>query len=1330
MAPGATHAQMELSSKGSICARADSRSSACADGALIQELHRRHHLKVGPRTTGIPEYTVDIEISFPDASFVSQIKDFIARNLTFPIALGVSDTEIKSIDVTTACNQTGSDVQCSCESGYLWNNTVCDAYSPCPGHNANPCDCIKSTSIPTQYCQPTLVFRNMSLRLLEPFTADFKDQTSAKYIKYKTDLDTEIVKAYKSLNGFRYGNVTDFRPGSVVADYTLVTEPASTAAITTANQNLITGLTTANYSVDPTIKTIIMDRSNIEVSPAGIFPRDNVVLICSVDVAVYTNVSWYQNKTEAIDSALYTTQVVGSSVQSTLTLSRIPPSQAGTYRCTVDNGSDSYVAETTVVVQPLDITILNTNISCNNLEVPVVQCCTQGSSVDFQMTCTVNSGKEGIVRNNTPCRTYHVAVDDATCARLKTGSYDCTCYTTNGANETRNVKVIYQPNCSPLGIGGSRESIFLNSGCQGSELTPNGSLHVGASVTSNNSVSEGKDLIMQCNCNSTSVQSITWYLANTTIPSQYYTNNLSTCQSNLTIPSTVTTVAWDGTYQCSVETGSGGIVAANKVIKVYRLVRPSQISRSPVSGSFQCKQNITFSCCLGDASGYRDPVLEILTTTGNLLQTKNMSFPPTDQCFKVFYIPSTPAECVDFDARCTLTNDNNDTVASDNMNLKYVADPTCLTPYVGRLGSVTVVSCQELDARLTGTKNFTCVKNNTGATWNLTYYGCVSVALDNIKNQLDTLTSPTSKDLVPSILGNLTSTVNTEKGTITTSANDLTLVVNLLSRVETALDKVEKPVMENFLQTVNVVVDNSTTWNQVPNRVQASSNLLQSVEKFAEKLSISGPISINNNSNIQLSGNIISNLTDYTADFDFSHTNNLTGNILINKTALQEFSANSTVISVAYSTLKDILGSPGNNSSTLGVINGLVMTTTVKGNYTNFKIGMDFKKSNHTLNNASCVFWNFKIQDWDNTGCQAKNNTDSTMVTCVCDHLTSFSILMSYDYNVSPEEELILKYISYIGLGISILSLVICIIIEATVWKSVTKNKTSYLRHVCIMNIAVTLLMADIWFIIGSAMSDYGNVDACVTATFFTHVFYLCTFFWMLTMGLILFYRLMCVFHDLSKTVMMGIAFFLGYGCPIIISVITVAVTQPSKTYTHGKACWLNMKESKAFLAFIVPALTILLVNFITLFVVIIKVLRPSVGDKPKKEEKSSLNHIAKCILILTPLLGLTWGFGIGVMISGTVVIRGIFSALNALQGLFILLFGCLMDKKVRDALLSRFSVSRWSSQQTKTSNLRSSDPVFSKGVINLFAKRGVYNISSAQASSSSEMSNSYSLLT
>ncbi|XP_044145228.1 adhesion G protein-coupled receptor F5 isoform X2 [Bufo gargarizans] len=1259
------------------------------DREIESETVMERSLSRRKRATGVTEYTVDIEISFPDPSFANQIKQFIANNLTFPIPIGINDTEITSINVAQACNQTGSSVQCSCESGYTWPSTVCVPYNTCPGSNASRCDCITGSSIPTEYCRPETVSIKLLLRILGDYPAELGDQTSATYLNYKTDLEAEFVKAYKPLTGFISANVTGFRSGSIVVDYTVVTEPVSPSALTTANQNLVDNLKAANYSVD-SIKPVINDQSFITVSPSNIFNKDRVELNCTVNISSYTSVAWYFNGTLQNTSNSKTT---GSGpVQSIFTISRASVNNRGTYLCTVDNDLTSYQMEKTIVVLPLTMTILESNVSCNKVDFPIIKCCTEGLSMDFDLTCNTKPEIKGVVRNDTPCKTYIVSADEKTCATFSSGSYDCTCSTINGANETRNVKVFYQ-----------------------ASLTVNSNL---------NAISEGGDLIVKCNCNATSVNSISWFFQNNKIPSQYSTSNPTSCNSTLTVPSTELTVAWSGTYLCSVDTGTNGIVSGSKQITVHKLVKPEQINRSPVSSNFQCKGNISFSCCLSDTTGYKKAELQIVTKPGTILSSQDM--PSTNQCFRTTYTPSKDTECVNFTAQCVITNEIGDTVTSLPMGLTLVKNAVCTTPYIGETDSVIEVSCRDEDPKLTGTKTLICDESGD---WKINSLDCVSAALDDIKNQLDILTSPGSEEKIPAVLANLSSTVTNQRDNISTSTNNIQLVVSLLQRVNEGVKKVEPTVMKDFLQTVDIIVGNTATWNQFSdsNRITESSNILLSVEQFAGKLSIDGSINLTNNSNIQLFGNIISNLSkNYFADFNSGLTDNLTGNVQINRTTLDSLPQNATIISVAYATLKDILKINGSNSSTQGEINGLVMTTTVTANFTSFKIGMDFKKSNETLNNATCVFWNFAIHDWDSSGCHPENNS-STMVTCVCDHLTSFSILMSY---IAPEEEKILTYISYFGLGISILSLVICIILEATVWKSVTKNKTSYMRHICIMNISVTLLMADIWFIIGGVMFESKNVDVCVAATFFTHVFYLCTFFWMLTMGLILFYRLMCVFHDLSKKVMMGISFFLGYGCPIIISVITVAVTQPSKKYTSDKACWLNVKDSNAFLAFIIPALTILLVNFITLFVVIIKVLRPSVGDRPKKEEKSSLNHITKCILILTPLLGLTWGFGIGTLFTNTVAIHGIFSALNALQGLFILLFGCLMDKKVRDALFSRFSVSRWSSQQTKTSNLSTSDPVFSKGFINLFARKGVYNISSAQASSSSEMSNSYSLLT
>ncbi|KAM4521800.1 adhesion G-protein coupled receptor F1-like [Odontesthes bonariensis] len=354
-------------------------------------------------------------------------------------------------------------------------------------------------------------------------------------------------------------------------------------------------------------------------------------------------------------------------------------------------------------------------------------------------------------------------------------------------------------------------------------------------------------------------------------------------------------------------------------------------------------------------------------------------------------------------------------------------------------------------------------------------------------------------------------------------------------------------------------------------------------------------------------------------------------------------------------------------NSSSNSINGRVALIQSSGKINN--ISITFDTLNDTLGNPKCVFWNFSLLDglggWDNEGCSLVVFENET-VSCNCNHLTSFSILMSPNSPKNP----VLDIITYTGVGISMTSLVICFIIEAVIWRKLRRNTTSYLRHVSIVNIAVSLLIANIWFIIGAAISeaDQANPPACSAAAFFIHFFYLSLFFWMLASALLLFYRTVSVFDGLSKTAMLAIGFSLGYGAPLIIATITIAVTAPKEEYIRDiEVCWLNWDESRALLAFVVPALLIVLINFIILVVVVCKLLRRRVGaSAAQAAEKHVLVVIARCLAVLTPLFGSTWALGVGIMIDQTNEgIRITFAFFNSLQGFFILVFGLLLDKTV-----------------------------------------------------------------
>uniref|UniRef100_A0A8B9J568 Adhesion G protein-coupled receptor F5 n=2 Tax=Astyanax mexicanus TaxID=7994 RepID=A0A8B9J568_ASTMX len=432
-----------------------------------------------------------------------------------------------------------------------------------------------------------------------------------------------------------------------------------------------------------------------------------------------------------------------------------------------------------------------------------------------------------------------------------------------------------------------------------------------------------------------------------------------------------------------------------------------------------------------------------------------------------------------------------------------------------------------------------------------------------------------------------------------------------------------------------------------------------SIEKIGESLS-DEPLSLTT-SNIQL------NRTNFTNSFHgtFGQSSNTEIDILNSNTS-------SSITIIVFSALQNIL--PVRNATH----NESILTDTKIGSNvvmikldqkTDPLLSLSFDTKNNSLSTPQCVFWNFSLLDgvggWDSNGCEANQSEKSGYVVCHCNHTTAFSILMS----PFPFDDPALEFITYIGVAISMGSLVLCLLIEILIWKSMTKNDTSYMRHLSTVNLAASLLIADICFIIGAGIVKKGQdmpVRACTAVTFFMHFFYLALFFWMLLSALLLLYRTLVVFSRMSRSVMMAIAFIIGYGAPLLIAVITVAVTAGNNGYIQeAKACWLNWDKTKALLAFVIPALTIVVINILVLAVVLYKMLRRGVAVTTHAEEKHTMLVIARCVGILTPLFGLTWGFGIGTMVSTSKGIHIVFATLNSLQGFFILVFGTLLDNKV-----------------------------------------------------------------
>ncbi|KFP16615.1 putative G-protein coupled receptor 116, partial [Egretta garzetta] len=1221
------------------------------------------------------EYTIDIEVSLMDSSFLEPIREYF-RNLSLPVSTNISDVEITNINITTVCLSSGDNNSCcSCENGYAWPSAVCSGLVACPSVSlepALPCGYMKEMPFYGPYCEPQTkepIVMIMSVRLNISFQDDLGDPSSVLYNKYKADLEKAFNASYRCLPGFVSATVTGFRPGSVIVNYEVKAGAASFSQIANSNR-IVPQFLDAYYQLDQATFTIEMtNHTNFTVIPVDIFQGDTVKLICEIN-STSENVTWYFSNQTITTNSRYLIEAKAS--RSILTIKNTTIHDSGSYKCvfTKRKSLHTLVFKDT---KPIEVSLLNISsnfnnidVTCNNPEMqtnsPVLSCCIDrhlpSLTGDWKVNGTINiSGVSSFSEN---CTEYKLNINESLCPPKDSGAvttYTCELRTGHGARGSRDIRVTYL----------RRANVKISSAV--------------------NSVSEGHGFNLTCESDISNYDSISWKIQsgnNTkTVDCDTCINSSFSAMSVLTVKAA--TLAWNGTFICTFSQKNLES-SANKTIQVFSLPLKQNIMINPIEAPIQCNKPEALQCCI------RAHSMEDYNVTF-MVEHKEVPFEKEVRgnlsCYTYNYMESDCSK-ENLTASCKFFNHIEQGVESEFIRLNLIdGNKVSCSDNLGSgiEGSTLIKPCYNLNdpyGFTQGRKTYTC----SNKSWKLKADECLSVAINNVLTEAEVtfMSFLEPRANLPKYLEELKNTVRQEQTTRNISSADLGTVVVILDKISPIPANATETNIENFLCIVDMIVANSTTavWETLTEKnISIRSSLLQSVEKFCLHLQpVNNTIPPVSASTLQLQGLVTKNNTDYNKNF--VSTENLTVNVYIGETEIQTLTHNSVIVSVMYSSFGRILSLNEPES-----VNGLLITTTVQSNSSRqkFDVNMTFAKKNSSPKNR-CVFWNFTLNElnggWDGHGCTSTEEED--YVICTCNHLTSFSILMSGDQ--SPQSE-IEDYITYIGLAISILSLVACIIIESLVWKYVTNNTTSYMRHVCMLNIATSLLIADIWFIVTAALNDQMSKDTCFVATFFIHLFYLCVFFWMLSLGLILFYRLVFILHNTSKTTQKVVSFCLGYGCPFLIAVITIAVTQPRNSYIRTGVCWLNWKDSKAVLAFIIPALIIVAMNLFITTVVIIKILRPTIGDRSNRQEKNSLFQIGKSVAILTPLLGLTWGFGLATVVkNNSRAFHILFSLLNALQGLFILVFATLWDKKIQEALLKRNSMSKWSSQQTKVRSL------------------------------------------
>ncbi|NWW85629.1 AGRD2 protein, partial [Rhynochetos jubatus] len=298
---------------------------------------------------------------------------------------------------------------------------------------------------------------------------------------------------------------------------------------------------------------------------------------------------------------------------------------------------------------------------------------------------------------------------------------------------------------------------------------------------------------------------------------------------------------------------------------------------------------------------------------------------------------------------------------------------------------------------------------------------------------------------------------------------------------------------------------------------------------------------------------------------------------------------------------------------------------------------------------------------WSTAGCSVVTSLpDST--ACFCNHTTNFAVLLQvYEMQQrTTKEELTLQTLTFIGCGVSFCALTVTFILFLAVGVPKSERTTVHKNLIFALAAAEALLMF-------SELAKTNQV-LCFTVTACLHLFFMAAFSWMLVEGLLLWSKVVAV--NMSEDRRMKFYYVTGWGLPVVIVGVTLATS--FNKYVADNHCWLNI-QTNVIWAFVGPVLFILAVNTFVLFrVVMVTVSSARRRSKMLTPHSSLENQIgiqiwatAKPILVLLPVLGLTWVCGVLVHLS--IVWAYVFIVLNSLQGLYIFLVYAIYNSEVRD---------------------------------------------------------------
>ncbi|XP_030837709.1 adhesion G protein-coupled receptor L2 [Strongylocentrotus purpuratus] len=299
-----------------------------------------------------------------------------------------------------------------------------------------------------------------------------------------------------------------------------------------------------------------------------------------------------------------------------------------------------------------------------------------------------------------------------------------------------------------------------------------------------------------------------------------------------------------------------------------------------------------------------------------------------------------------------------------------------------------------------------------------------------------------------------------------------------------------------------------------------------------------------------------------------------------------------------------------------------------------------------------CRFYDEDLSKWSGVGCYVQTS-NASVVTCACNHTTSFAVLLQFeDCAIDGANLQVQTLMTRFFNAISIAALFLSVIIFSYL-KLYTSDQVKV--HICL---AISLALAQLVMLF---MGNTEHKGICRAIAGIMHYLLTAYCISMILEGTLL-HRKASRTHKAPAKGWVIILCVWGIPC------VMVAVLMGSVIDGYGGecACWLNIQYGTMYM-WLAEVCLVVVVNTVLLYLIMRTFI--SLKANTKKSDTDRLKATARALLIMMPMLGMTWVFGVLQASFKSVFLQWLFILFNAMQGPMFFVFQCVMHPEVQKVI-------------------------------------------------------------